>query len=326
MKCTEVKENVDLQFSPAFEISESEKTSEGWLKIGGIALAEGKSKNGISYRYENIRENDGKEFKWLVGHPEEPESHVVGKGKFFMREGKLYHEGVIRNTATHPDIVEGVRDGFYGPSIHASASKLIRKEGEMVVEGLDIGGVGLVAFQGVRDASIEYAIAESFRPDMKESDESDVNKNNDNKGDNMSEDQKSEPAAQDPAKEEPKQEEPAQEEPKKEDEPQQEEKVQEMEKRLSILETERKAKIVESILNLNKELKKEDLLKESEEKLELIKEYEEKLSKKQSPTGDAVVETDASSSKAKILEKEGNFSLSESAYKEFQNEIRARVR
>ena len=205
-----IKENVDLHFSPSFEITEGSNSS--WLKIGGLALNEGVSRNGNKYTFENLVENNGKDFKWLFGHPgDDVEEHIVGKGRLHLSGKDLLHEGKIRNTARHPDVVQSVKDGFLGPSIHANARKITEKDGDYLVEGLNIMGVGLVAFQGVKSASIDYAIAESF--EMKESSEEDAEKPMEE--DKMSEEEVKQPEAapEEQPVEEPKAEEPPKEEP-----------------------------------------------------------------------------------------------------------------
>jgi len=312
----EIRENVSFNFIPEFKVMESEDKKSPWIALGGVALSEGISKNKNHYTKSNLEENDNKEFKWLFGHPDFPESHVIGKGKVFMEKGMLMHEGKLRNTATHPDVIESVRDGFLGPSIHASARKITRKEGEYFVEGLSIDGIGLVAFQGVKSASIDYAIAESF--DMKESDSQkgadEINKNTE--ADNMSEETKDQPA--EAPIEEPKVEAP-QEEPQKEETS---EAVEALRKEIAELKEAKKKDLVESIVAINKTLKAEDLMKESDEKLQVIKQYEGKMIARKS---EAVVETAEVSDKDKLVEEDGKVSMSEAMYKNFNKEIKERV-
>lgn len=319
----DVVENIKFEFSPELKIEESEK-SGSWLRIGGTALVEGTSKNKNVYTFENLKENEGREFKWLFGHPNSPEEHVVGMGKLVLEEGKLVHEGRIRNTAKHPDVLEQVRDGFLGPSIHASASKVTRKEGKYHIEGLSIDGIGLVAFQGVKQASIDYAIAESFEKELSDLKESDKDEeNNNDKGDNMSEEEKApvEEPVEAPAEEE-KAEAPsedAQESMKKE--------LDAVKEELMALKEGKKVKLVESIMAINSELKKEDLMKESEDKLEMMKAYESKLSVKKESV--AVVEEDESAESGEeevVEESDGSYSVSRKAYEKFNNELRERVR
>ena len=280
-------ENLDFSFTPEFKIVESENKEGVWLKIGGTALVEGVSKNNNVYTFKNIQENDGKQFKWLVGHPEETEKHVVGKGSFEMKEGKLMHAGEIRNTAEHPDVVEAVKDGFLGPSIHATADSVKKTDEGYVMEGLSINGVGLVAFQGVKEASIDYAIAESYDRKMSELIK-------EQKGENtMAEEEqpKEVPKSEEKPVEEPKTEKPV-EEPKTEEKPSEEEKKPEESVGLT--------KVMEAI----KELKEENkLLKEA-------------LEGKKEPESAGVVETEIpDKDKGKFVESNGFISVSESDVK-----------
>lgn len=326
----EIRENVSFDFMPEFKVTESKEQGK-WIQIGGVALTEGTSQNNNVYSKENLQENDQKEFKWLFGHPTNPESHVLGAGKVFLEGGVLKHEGKIRNTATHPDVVEAVRDNFLGPSIHASAKKVTRKEGKYHVEGLSIDGIGLVAFQGVKNASIDYAIAESF--EKKESSPKGADANNkDKEADIMSEENKDQPTAplEDKApeepKEEPKKEEEVAEEPAEEkaEEPVADEAVEALKKEVAELKEARKKDLVESIVSINKELKVDDLMKESDEKLQVMKAYEQKIA---SSGSQAVVETDEAKESNELVEDhKGSVTMSEAMYKDFNKEIRERVR
>jgi len=315
---TEIIENLSFEFTPEFEITESK--SKGWLRIGGIALVEGESQNKNVYSIKNLKENDGKKFKWLFGHPSSPEEHIIGNGSLVLENGKLIHEGKIRNTSTHPDVVESIQDGFLGPSIHASAEKVERKDGRYFIEGLSIDGIGVVAFQGVKSASIDYAIAESFNKelnDVKESSEED-DKDKDKEEIIMSEEEIKNEQPEAPA-EEPK-EEPA--EPAEEDIA---EKLKVVQKELAEIKEAKKNELVESIVAINGKLKADELKKESVEKLELMKMYETKLSEKTDSV--AVVETEeVKESKATFEEKDGTLSLTKEAYDKFNKEIRERVR
>lgn len=335
----EIRENMSFDFKPAqIKIDES-KEHKGWLQIGGVALTEGVSENNNVYKVKNLQENAGKNFKWVFGHPERAEDHVIGMGKLFMEEGVLRHEGKIRNTVGHPDVVEQVRDGFLEPSIHAKARKVVREGGKYHVEGLSIDGVGLVAFKGVKDASIDYAIAESFdKFDRTESGMQDgMSKNDDKNKDTevptMAEEVKEEPKVDAPV-EEPKAEEVKTEEPKAEpadeqpaaQEPQESVKrIEKVEEELNAMKLEKKQSVVESIVKLNKNFKAEELIKESDAQLAMRFEYEKKLSK---TTESAIVESAEVSSdkKEEVVESEGSVRLSESAYNDFNKELRERVR
>ena len=311
-------ENLSFNFNPSFEIKEG-KDGSSWLAIGGLALEEGVSRNNNKYTYENLVENNGREFKWLFGHPDhDAEEHIVGLGKLSLQEGKLLHEGKIRNTARHPDVVEMVRDGFLGPSIHASAKEVSFEEGVYSVKGLEIEGVGLVAFQGVKAASIDYALAESF--EKAESSKGDVTNMEENK---MAEDEQVVVAPEEPKVEEPVAE--PVEEPKAEENFSAEE-IRMLKEELATLKNAKKVELVESIVKINSGLVKEELLKESEERLNLVLEYETKLSSKNESV--AVVESEVeekASADFGIMEN-GDFTMTKEMYEKFNKELRERVR
>lgn len=299
-----IKENVNFCFSPAFEIKESgEESGRKWLRIGGTALTEGVSKNNNRYTIKNLQENDGQTFKWLVGHPAtDIESHVVGKGNLKISPEGLLHDGKIRNTANHPDIVEGVQDGFYGPSIHAFAKKIIRKDGAYEVEGLNIKLIGLVACQGVERASIDYAIAESF--DLTEPAKAPTVQAEEiqPKEEIKMEETKSTPIVS-------------------------VEEFKAVQAELSRLHEERKNEMVESLRGYNKDLKVEDLMKESESQLKMRLEYEKRLSEKAQAKSQSVSESAPAIKKedAMFIETEQGFTLNENAWRDFNKELKERV-
>jgi|TARA_R100000093_G_scaffold70676_1_gene44414 hypothetical protein len=318
-----IKENLSFKFNPSFEIQEGQDKTGKWLKIGGLALEEGISRNKNKYTIKNLQENHGRDFKWLFGHPDidAVEEHIVGKGTLSLSGSKLLHEGVIRNTARHPDVMEAVKDGFLGPSIHATARKVTKEEGAFIVEGLEIDGVGLVAFQGVKSASIDYAIAESFDK-MESSEAGDEEKNSEGETKMSEEEKQPEPEqpqpqpAEEPAKEEAPA--PAPEESVSVDD------IKELKEQLAALKLAKKNELVESLLKVNKDLVKEELMKESDDKLNLILEYEQKLSARSESA--AVVETASEAPLKFVEEKDGSFSMSKEMYEKFNNELRQKVR
>lgn len=321
-----IKENVELKFTPGnFKITEGDDAQSAWIKLGGLALNEGISKNGNKYTFANLKENDGRNFKWLFGHPSNSnvEEHVVGKGKLHLSGKELLHEGKIRNTARHPDVTQSVKDGFLGPSIHATAGKITEEDGNFLVEGLNIMGVGLVAFQGVKSASIDYAIAESF--EVKESSEEDEKEPS--KEDKMSEEEVKQPEAapkEQPAPEAPveaKAEAPAEE--KKEEPNAAQEELKMLKEEIENLKSAKKVELVESIIGLNKDLKKEDLMKESNDRLNLMKEYEAKLANKVESAG--IVEESEKVSEDFGANKDGDYSMTKEAYAKFNKELRERI-
>jgi len=183
-----------------------------------------------------------------------------------------------------------------------------------------VQAIGLVAFQGVKNASIDYAIAESLKEknDLNESSEEDANNEDNTEVNTMSEEEikQEEPVAEEPVAEEPKDEEAKEEEGVSE-------RLKELSNKVKTLELEKKTKIVESIIAVNSELKHEELIKESDDKLALILEYESKLSKS---TSNAVVEGDAKESDNTIVESDGTIGMSKDVYERFNKEIRERVR
>jgi len=82
--------------------------------------------------------------------------------------------------------------------------------------------------------------------------------------------------------------------------------------------------LVESVLKSNKDLVKEELMKESVDKLNLILEYEQKLSARSESV--AVVETDSAKPLSFVEEKDGSLSMSKEMYEKFNDELRQKVR
>ena len=230
------------------------------------------------------------------------------------------HEGKIRNTARHPDVVEMVRDNLLGPSIHATAKEIIKEEGVYKVKGLMIEAVGLVAFQGVKSASIDYAIAESF--ERKESCEQDVELEH-TEVTNMKEEIKVEVEAT-PIVETAVVKEPVV-EAIVEAESFSSEDIKMLREELSRLKNSAKTDVIESLIAMNKDLKKDELLKESIEQLNLRKEYETKLASTTESV--AVVETEEVENNGSIVvEANGDYSMSKTMYEKFNKELRERVR
>lgn len=300
----EIRENVKLSFTVPCEITEGLEPGK-WLCIGGTALVEGKSANNNIYTFTNLAENDGKEFKWLVGHPDEPEEHVVGLGKLSLQEGKLCHTGKIKNTARHPDIMEQVKDKLLGPSIHASAKKITKSKEGYLVEGLSIDGVGLVAFQGVKDASIDYAIAESFdKKELMESSENEDDEANNEEDETMAEEAKTPDNSIVESKDK---------------------EIASLQAEIARFREEKKTAIVSKILEANKDMKKEDLMKESEDKLNLILEYETKLAAKvKANEGQAIVEAkvEEKPKTAVVEQNDGSITIDEATRVKFNNELK----
>jgi len=167
-----VKESFDLVWEVQdIKLNKVEEESGRWLAIEGTALAMGKSKNGRVYTYDNLKENDGSSFNWIVGHRADYDNpdHNVGEGTYGLSENTLRFTSKIKNTKAHPDIIEQVSDGLVAPSIQGGAKNITERENdagetEYLVEGLHIPIIALVNkhARGVEAASIEVAIAEAY--------------------------------------------------------------------------------------------------------------------------------------------------------------------
>ena len=321
--------NGEINWNPEFTIEESDDKQSKKLVIGGVALVEGLSRNKNRYKVENLKENDGREFKWLVGHPKTADpDFVVGKGNLSMEGEILKHEGWIMNTAKFPDLIEKVQEGLLGPSIHASFEKLQpvkTEEGvEYHVSGLNIEGIGLVSFQGVKSASIDYAIQEAYESASseeatQESSDNEVSEDN-HGGDKMEENMKK-----------------------------LEEQNAELQAKVNELELSRKESLVEELCGMNDSLVKEELMKESEEVLKLRKDYELKLVKESEEAAKAEEEKKEESEKKEeekdeegeaasaepvkgegekevaesfVVEKDGSMTFSEKGYSEFSESFK----
>ena len=308
-------ENLSFEFtSPEIKITETDIKGEGkWLNVSGVALEAGLSRNNRRYTFENLKENDGRNFKWIVGHPMEAENHIVGKGRLSLKEGGgLNHDGVIRNTVNYPDIVESIRDGFLQPSIHAHAKRVKRVKDEFQIEGLEIDAVGLVAFPGVKGATIDYALAESFDRKLSELKESEK----DVKEIHMTEEETKSEEQPIPA--------PEVVTPVEDEEVTSESVfVKQIREELDSMKADKKASIIERILEQNSGLNKKDLMSESDASLKLILEYEQKLAK---TVSHAVVETESNEKQAKIAESGNGYSLTSEGWNELDNELREALR
>jgi hypothetical protein len=292
-----------------FQVMESGEDKSGkWIRVGGLALKEGISKNKNNYRFQNLQENDGKTFKWVVGHPKtNVEEHVVGKGKLTLTPEGLRHEGRIRNTSKHPDIVEAVQDGFLGPSISAGFKKIVKENDAYLIEGLNIKLIGFVACQGVEAASIDYAIAESFE----KTESAPVDEKNKDTEEKLMEDSKPTVSVEEFKA------------------LQESHKAQKLE--LDRITEARKKDLAGQIVEMNKDLKVEDLIKENESTLNMRVEYEKRLAGKAAKAASVTEDNheakkDESKPNDEIVE--GNFgcSLGEEAYRKFNAELKERVK
>lgn len=234
------------------------------LRLSGTALATGTSRNKRTYTFSNLEENDGQSFNFIVGHRKDFDNpdHNVGEGLYSQEGNVLRFDGPISNNSHHPDIIESVKKGLISVSIQGGYENKKVEDGKVIVEGLRIPILALVNkhTRGVPAASIEAAIEERMNLDEVEHNKA---KEAHKMEDKLKETEKqlSEAQLQLQLKE-------AQDKLKVS-----EEKSQKLE---ADMKTKAKETIVESLVKINKELKKEDLVKESEDALKVRLEYENK--------------------------------------------------
>lgn len=192
-------QNQYLEFSTdKMQITEEVDSDKNkWLNISGTALVSGKSRNNRIYTDANLKENDGREFKYIVNHPVTGEAmkseQVVGKGTLHYVDGVLRHEGRIRDTVSHPDVTSRVADDLLDPSIGATFASMdaVEEDGEKVfkLSGTEINHIAFVAYPGVKSATIEVAAEESFNAHNTLNEENDEAKIKNN-GDEVMEEEK----------------------------------------------------------------------------------------------------------------------------------------
>ena len=153
------------RFNIPLEVTEGDST-KGRALVGGTLLSIGKSRNGVNYRQSNIDENDGKTVKLFIEeHGNLEVKNIVGKVNLIKEGTSLKYHGEIRNTATHPDIVEHAVNKEIDVSIDAryKSRKFVEENDAFDVDGLDVRAVCGVGVGGVPANSMDYAIAESFK-------------------------------------------------------------------------------------------------------------------------------------------------------------------
>lgn len=160
--------NVDLKFNVgSFEIKEADEQGK-WIRIGGEVFRHNiTSRNGITYRMENINEVDGSKAKFFMTHELTPRN-VVGHVRFKKEGDVCYYDAKIRNTKDWEDVVEKAKDKMFEVSLDARYKKLKRvkekdKPIKYVLEGMEMRGLCGVGVGGVPTNSIDYAIAEKFK-------------------------------------------------------------------------------------------------------------------------------------------------------------------
>lgn len=317
-------------------LESGEVSGRKWLRIGGIALVPTISQNNRQYTINNIRENHNVEVSVFSEH-RPVEEHVIGKVKLFEENGSLRYDGRIRNTQAHPDIVEKCQDELLKVSIGASDFTAIPQEsGNVLIEDMKINHLGLVGLPGIKEVTMEYAIAESANRILKEEwEETETEKINESQKEvTTMADEKANKVL--------------------------EEKDLEIKKLQEQLVNQKKEAIVERLLEVNKELNKEDLMKESEEVLKLRVGYEKKIAEQEEQSvekseeekkkeeeekkkkkeeepqpkegeGDGVVEPkeepakEGADLKGIIVTKEGVITMSEDYRNRFNNELKESI-
>jgi len=341
IKITDKIDN-NLNFTTIIESKDlQEKDGSKWVTVKGVALETGMSKNKVDYSINNLKENDGKMFSVLVGHREDYDNpdHNVGEGKYNLDKTYLRYEMDIKNTSTHPGIVEQVMDDMVSVSVQGGYEdvELIEEKGKLkkvIVEGLHIPILALVNkhTRGVEGASIEVALAE--RIEMKKKDIHEVNtmeekdifakqiQEKDKKiaeSIKLNEDATKIVAERDKALKE------------------SAEKLKVFEDAEKVRVAEKHNELVDKIVETNKDLKKEELMEKTDSELEIIEKYEtDKVNSIQENTGSGVVNAinesvnDARGSEENILnldllERHGDLTMNEEAYEKFNQDVKKRV-
>ena len=295
------------------EVIESEGKING-LRLFGTALSEGLSRNKRNYTIDNLRENDGQMFNFIVGHRKDYDNpdHNVGEGKYFLNGNKLDFEGKVYNNLHHPDIVEQIEPKkLIAVSVQGGYEDIRVNDGKVVFEGLRIPILALVNkhTRGVEAASIEAAISERLeQEDMegKMSENEDFVKLLKDKEDKLTEVN----AELSKLKEA------------------MHGKEEDMKKMLKDKEDEnnlKKKKVVESIISLNKEQKESELIQKTLPELELMEKYEQKIKQiedNKSGVSEVVDTITPGESDGIVIERGTGFiSLSEAARQKYNDDL-----
>ncbi len=306
------------------EVEGSPKT----IRLTGTALTVTTSHNKVNYKIANLKENDGSEFNFLVGHRKDYDNpdHNVGEGIYNLVGESLKFNGIVENTPQHPNIVEQAEKGRISVSVQGGYEDIVHeKDGSHSVIGMKIPLLALVNkhVRGVQSATIESAIAE--RIEMEDEEEEEISEGK------MAEEVDKKVEVHIKALEE------KDKDIKKLEETlhDKEEDLKKLKKKEEDAKKAKKNKVVESLIKVNKELKKEELVEKSLEVLETMLGYEEQKIKEtevmdgdKSDDGDSEVEGDGKDTKEKsymkgiVEDKEtGDYTLSEASSKKFNDEL-----
>ncbi len=277
MKSFKTKEKLIFEVQD-FKTSVIEKEGKNiGLKMVGTALQEGVSRNKRNYTIDNLKENDGEPFNFIVGHREDYDNpdHNVGEGVYSLNGNRLDFEGTVFNNAHHPDIVEQIEPrNVVSVSVQGGYKNVNVKDGKVVFEGLRIPILALVNkhARGVPAASIEAAIAEAEKLEEAEMENTEdfakLLKEKDSKVDELEKELKDVKEKLDVSAEDAKK-----------------RKAKEQE----ALDA-KKEKVIESIIEINKEIKQKDIKDKTLSELELMESYEKKIHE----SGDGETEESAS--------------------------------
>ena len=334
----DAKEN-NLNFVAIIESKNlQEKDGDKWVVVEGVALKTGMSKNKVDYSINNLEENDGEMFNVLVGHRADYDNpdHNVGEGDYSLDGTNLRYKMTVKNTTTHPGIVEQIMDDMVSVSVQGGYDdvKLVEQKGKLkkvIVEGLHIPILALVNkhVRGVEGASIESAIAE--RIEMESKDIHEVNnmeerdvfaKQIEERDNQLAESKKLIDKS-------------------KKDAEDKDKKLKDSADKLKKLEDEKKKgqakeheSLVDKIVETNKDLKKEELMEQSDNELKIIEKYEtEKVDSDSEGEGTGVVNATLQEAKESednildlgLLERHGDLTMNEEAYQKFNQDIKKRV-
>lgn len=340
-KATTPREN-NLNFMAIIESKDlGEKDGDKWVTVKGVALTTGMSSNKVDYSIANLEENDGSMFNVLVGHRQDYDNpdHNVGEGDYSLDGNDLKYEMTIKNTTSHPGIVEQVMDDMVSVSVQGGYDniELITEKGKLkrvIVEGLHIPILALVNkhVRGVEGASIESALAE--RIEMESKDIYEVN-NMEEKDVFAKQIQEKDEQLVDSTKLVDDAEKKIVEKDKSLKEST--DKLKKFEDAEKTRVAEKHDELVDKICEVNKDLKKEELMEKSDSELEIIERYEtEKVDAATDNSGSGVVNAinesieDAKGSDENILdlglmERFGDLTMNEEAYNKFNQDVKKRV-
>ncbi len=157
-----VYENIKFKFSSPFVTEEITK-DEGKVKetkVKGVALPPTTSRNGRTYTFEEIHAAKITGGTISLNHTEDVTDNV-GTVKFHKTDNGLEYDGVIYDTGKHPYVTDMLKKGLIRHvSIEAIAQTLEEDaDGNAIVKGIDITGLGLVKTPGIPEASIALSEA-----------------------------------------------------------------------------------------------------------------------------------------------------------------------